>query len=165
MEHIAYIGIGSNLDFPAQNCREAADFLDDHPAISIASRSSLYRSEPLGQTDQDWFVNSVVEVTTHLSAELLFKACLAIEQKMGRLRGDKWGPRIIDLDLLFFDDCVFKERGLEVPHPGIAERSFVLVPMHEIAPDFVHPKLKQTIEALLEAIPDPQEIHLLDSES
>lgn len=163
MERFAYIGIGSNLDSPAQNCKEAADLLDDHPAISIAARSSLYGSEPFGRTDQNWFVNSVVEVTTHLSAELLFKACLALEQKMGRVRGDKWGPRIIDLDLLFYDDFVFKERDLEIPHPGIAERSFVLVPMNEIAPDYVHPKLKKTIATLLEDIPEPQEIHLLDS--
>ncbi|NIQ01834.1 MAG: 2-amino-4-hydroxy-6-hydroxymethyldihydropteridine diphosphokinase [Nitrospinaceae bacterium] len=163
MEHIAFIGIGSNMGSPEEHCKEAADLLDDHPAISITTRSSLYRTEPFGKTEQDWFINSVVEATTHLSAEGLLKACLAIENRMGRARGEKWDPRIIDLDLLFFDDCVFKERGLEIPHPGIPERSFVLVPMNEIAPDFVHPKLKKTIAALLEEIPKPQEVHRLDS--
>jgi len=160
-ERTAYIAIGSNMDSPAENCNEAADLLNDHPAISISTRSSLYETEPFGKSDQNWFVNSVVEVTTHLSPELLFKACLAIEKKMGRVRDEKWGPRIIDLDILFYDDFVFKERDLEVPHPGIAERSFVLVPMNEIAPDFVHPKLKKTIETLLAEIQNPQHVTLL----
>jgi len=158
-EHTAYIGIGSNMASPEENCNEAADLLDDHPAISVSSRSSLYQTEPFGKSNQDWFVNSVVEVTTHLSPELLFKACLEIEKKMGRIRGEKWGPRIIDLDVLFYDDCVFRESNLEVPHPGIAERSFVLVPMNEIAPDLVHPKLKKSVETLLEEIPNPQQVN------
>jgi 2-amino-4-hydroxy-6-hydroxymethyldihydropteridine diphosphokinase len=164
-ERIAYIAIGSNMDSPADNCNEAADLINDHPAISVSSRSSLYETEPYGKSDQNWFVNSVIEVTTHLSPELLFKACLAIEKKMGRLRGEKWGPRIIDLDILFYDDFVFRERDLEVPHPDIAERSFVLVPMNEIAPDFVHPKLKKSIETLLEEIPNPQEVKCLSLDS
>ncbi|MDH5762807.1 MAG: 2-amino-4-hydroxy-6-hydroxymethyldihydropteridine diphosphokinase [Nitrospinota bacterium] len=164
-ERIAYIAIGSNMDSPVDNCNEAADLINDHPAISISSRSSLYETEPYGKSDQDWFVNSVIEVTTHLSPELLFKACLAIEKKMGRIRDEKWGPRIIDLDILFYDDFVFKERDLEIPHPDIAERSFVLVPMNEIAPDFVHPKLKKSIETLLEEIPNPQEVKRLSLDS
>lgn len=153
------------MDSPVDNCNEAADLINDHPAISISSRSSLYETEPYGKSDQDWFVNSVIEVTTHLSPELLFKACLAIEKKMGRIRDEKWGPRIIDLDILFYDDFVFKERDLEIPHPDIAERSFVLVPMNEIAPDFVHPKLKKSIETLLEEIPNPQEVKRLSLDS
>ena len=162
--HTAYIAIGSNMDTPEENCNEAANLLDDHPAICVSTRSSLYQTEPFGKSDQDWFVNSVVEVTTHLSPELLFKACLGIEKKMGRIRDEKWGPRIIDLDILFYDDCVFRESHLEVPHPGIAERSFVLVPMNEIAPDFVHPKLKKTIETLLEEIPKPQQVNRITSD-
>ena len=158
-EHTAFIAIGSNMDSPADNCIEAANILDDHPAISVSSRSSLYETEPFGKSDQDWFINSVVEVTTHLSPELLFKACLSIEKEMGRVRGEKWGPRVIDLDILFYDDFVFKERDLEIPHPGIAERSFVLEPMNEIAPDFVHPKLKKNIETLLAEIQSPQQVN------
>ena len=162
-EHTAFIAIGSNMDSPADNCIEAANLLDGHPAISVSDRSSLYETEPFGKNDQDWFINSVVEVTTHLSPELLFKACLAIEKEMGRVREEKWGPRVIDLDILFYDDFVFKERGLEIPHPGIAERSFVLEPMNEIAPDFVHPKLKKSIETLLEEIENPQQVNRLTS--
>ena len=162
-DHTAYIAIGSNMESPAKNCIEAADLLDNHPAISVSSRSSLYETEPFGKSDQGWFVNSVVEVTTHLSPELLLNACMAIENKMGRIREEKWGPRIIDLDVLFYDDCVFKEGNLEVPHPGIAERSFVLVPMNEIAPDYVHPKMKKNIETLLEEIPTPQQVNRVSS--
>lgn len=163
-DRTAYIAIGSNMDSPAKNCNEAADLLNDHSAISVSSRSSLYETEPFGKSDQDWFVNSVVEVTTHLSPELLYKACLAIENEMGRVRKEKWGPRVIDLDILFYDDYVFKEKGLEIPHPGIAERSFVLVPMNEIAPGFVHPKLKKNIEALLTEIRNPQQVNRLSSD-
>jgi len=164
-DHTAYIAIGSNMDAPAENCIEAANSLNDHPAISISSRSSLYETEPFGKSDQDWFVNSVVEVTTRLSPEHLIEACLAIENEMGRSRDEKWGPRIIDLDILFYDDFVFKEKNLEIPHPGITERSFVLEPMNEIAPDFVHPKLKKNIETLLAEIPNPQQANRLSSDS
>ena len=164
IEHIAYIAIGSNMDSPIDNCREAADLINDHPAISVSSRSSLYESEPFGKTDQDPFINSVIEVTTLLSPELLYKACVSIESKMGRVRDEKWGPRIIDLDIIFYDDLVFKERNLEIPHPGLIERSFVLVPMNEIAPDFVHPSLKKSIETLLEEVPNPQQVVRISSD-
>lgn len=164
-EHTAYIAIGSNMGSPKENCIEAANFLNDHSAISVSSQSSLYKTEPFGKSDQNWFINSVVKVTTLLSSELLFKVCLGIEKKMGRIRGEKWGARIIDLDLLFYDDCILRENDLEVPHPGIAERSFVLVPMNEIAPDFVHPKLKRNIKTLLEEIPNPQRVNCVSSNS
>jgi 2-amino-4-hydroxy-6-hydroxymethyldihydropteridine diphosphokinase len=163
-EHTAFIAIGSNMESPADNCIEAANLINDHPAISVSSQSSLYETEPFGKSDQDWFINSVVEVTTHLSPELLFKACLNIEKKMGRVRSEKWGPRIIDLDILFYDDCVFRESNLEIPHPGIADRSFVLAPMNEIAPDYVHPKLRKNIETLLGEIPNPQQVNLISSD-
>ena len=83
---------------------------------------------------------------------------------MGRIRGEKWGPRVIDLDILFYDDWVLKQEGLEIPHPGITERSFVLVPMNEIAPEFVHPLLKKTLRSLLEEIPNPQQVVQLSSD-
>ena len=162
-DHTAYIAIGSNMNSPAENCIEAANLLNNHPAISISNRSSLYESEPFGKSDQDWFINSVVKVTTHLSPELLIKACLSIENEMGRIRDEKWGPRLIDLDILFYDDFVLKEKNLEIPHPGISERSFVLEPMNEIASDFIHPKLKKTIETLLAEIPNPQQVSRLSS--
>ena len=165
MLHTVYIGIGSNLESPAENCLKAAEHLDAHPDLSLVARSSLYQSEPFGITDQDWFVNSVIKITTTLSPEELLRACLSIEQVMGRTRTEKWGPRIIDLDILFYDDLILKQEGLEIPHPGIAERSFVLEPMNEIAAEFIHPKLKQSIQTLLMEIPNPQQVTRLSSES
>ena len=164
MPHTVYIGIGSNLESPAKNCLKAVEHLYAHPDIKRVAQSSLYQSEPFGITNQDWFVNSVTQVTTPLSPEELLRVCLSIEQTMGRTRTGKWGPRIIDLDILFYDDLILKQEGLEVPHPGIAERSFVLVPMNEIASDFVHPKLKKTIVILLVDIPNPQQVNRVSSD-
>ena len=164
MPHTAYIGIGSNLDSPAENCLKADQHLHQHPGITVVARSSLYQSEPFGKTDQDWFINSVAQVKTSLSPEGLLKTCLSIEQEMGRTRNEKWGPRIIDLDILFYDDLIVQQEGLEIPHPGIPERSFVLAPMNEIAPDFIHPRLKKTIESLLQEIPNPQQVSPLPSD-
>ncbi len=164
MFHTAYIGIGSNLESPAENCLRAVERLNTHSDLTLIARSSLYQSEPFGITDQDWFVNSVVQLTTYLSPEDLLRACLSIEQSMGRTRTEKWGPRIIDLDILFYDDLILKQEGLEIPHSGIAERSFVLAPMNEIAAEFIHPKLKKPIQTLLMEIPNPQQVNRLSSE-
>ncbi len=164
MPHTAFIAIGSNMESPAANCRRAMDRLGDSPGMTLLARSSLYRSEPFGKTDQDWFVNAVVRIDTSLSPEELLMACLSIEQEMGRSRSEKWGPRIIDLDILFYDDLILKLEGLEIPHPGIPERSFVLVPMNEIAPDCIHPQLKKPVRTLLEEIENPQQVQRMDSD-
>ena len=164
MPHTAFIAIGSNMESPAANCRRAMDRLGDSPGMTLLARSSLYRSEPFGKTDQDWFVNAVVRIDTSLSPEELLQACLSIEQEMGRSRSEKWGPRIIDLDILFYDDLILKLEGLEIPHPGIPERSFVLVPMNEIAPDCIHPQLKKPVKTLLEEIENPQQVKRMDSD-
>jgi 2-amino-4-hydroxy-6-hydroxymethyldihydropteridine diphosphokinase len=165
MHHTAYIGIGSNMESPAENCLQAIERLSTHSDLTLVTRSSLYQSEPFGITDQNWFVNFVIRLTTSLSPEELLRACLSIEQAMGRARTEKWGPRFIDLDILFYDDLILKQEGLEIPHPGITERSFVLVPMNEIAPDFIHPMLKKKIETLLAEIPKPQQVNRLPLDS
>jgi len=165
MIHTAYIGIGSNLGSPAENCLNAIESLSARPELTLIASSSLYQSEPFGITDQDWFVNSVVQLTTPLSPEELLRVCLSTEQAMGRTHTEKWGPRIIDLDILFYDDLILKQEGLEIPHPGIFERSFVLEPMNEIASDFVHPKLRKTIETLLAEIANPQQVNRVSSGS
>jgi 2-amino-4-hydroxy-6-hydroxymethyldihydropteridine diphosphokinase len=165
MLHTAYIGIGSNLESPAENCLKAMEHLQAHSELTLVVRSSLYQSEPFGITDQNWFVNSAIQLTTSLSPEELLRECLSIEQLMGRTRSKKWGPRIIDLDILFYDDLIIKQDGLEIPHPGIAERSFVLAPMCEIAPEFIHPKLKKSAQTLLMEIVNPQQVNRLHSAS
>ncbi|MGP0564570.1 MULTISPECIES: 2-amino-4-hydroxy-6-hydroxymethyldihydropteridine diphosphokinase [unclassified Nitrospina] len=149
MSHTAFIGIGSNMGDAPGHCREAIDRMRTHPALNLHTASSLYKTQPYGKTDQDWFINAVAQVVTDLSPADLLHVLLGIEKEMGRERREKWGPRKIDLDLLLYDEDTIKEENLQVPHPGIAERRFVLEPLAEISPDLVHPTLSKTIQDLL----------------
>ena len=138
----AYIGLGSNLQGPAGQIESALDELREIPETKVISRSSLYRSSPLGGIEQPDFVNAVAAVLTTLGPRDLLRNLKAIERRRGRERnGQRWGPRVIDLDLLVFSRAVLSEAGLSIPHPGIAERNFVLLPLREIAPDLVIPGL------------------------
>ena len=138
----AYIGLGSNLQGPAGQIESALDELREIPETRMISRSSLYRSSPLGGIEQPDFVNAVAAVLTTLEPRDLLRKLKAIERRRGRERnGQRWGPRVIDLDLLVFSRAVLSEAGLSIPHPGIAERNFVLLPLREIAPDLVIPGL------------------------
>ena len=134
----AFIGLGSNLDDPAAQITRALGELDSIPASRLLQRSSLYRSAPWGVVDQPAFVNAVAEVETGLSPRALLQALLSIEQAHGRDRGgERWGPRTLDLDLLAYAGLCIDEPGLVVPHPHLAQRAFVLLPLAEIAADFV----------------------------
>jgi 2-amino-4-hydroxy-6-hydroxymethyldihydropteridine diphosphokinase len=137
----AFVGIGSNQDDPERQVRRAIAALQELPRTDLVVRSSLYRSAPFGPVKQPDFVNAVAQLETELDAAGLFRQLQAIEQRQGRLRGKRWGPRIIDLDLLVFADQVIGTKVLNVPHPGIAERNFVLLPLQEIAPDLIIPGL------------------------
>jgi len=161
MPHTAYIGIGSNLGSPGENCRTDMERMEAYESIAITARSSLYETEPFGKTDQNRFVNAVVQIDTALTPEKLLEALLKIEQDMGRVRKEKWGPRIIDLDILFYEDRIIQEKALEIPHPGIPERSFVLIPMKEIAGDYIHPQLQKSIQALCAPLADPDKVRRL----
>ncbi|MBI5428280.1 MAG: 2-amino-4-hydroxy-6-hydroxymethyldihydropteridine diphosphokinase [Nitrospinae bacterium] len=164
MSKTAYIGIGSNLENPLKNCKEAIGRLSARKGITLTARSSFYKTEPVGITDQDWFVNAVVEVRTTLDPPALLEALLEIERGMGRIRGKKWGPRSIDLDLLFHEDAVLDLPGLTLPHPEIPRRRFILAPMSEIAGGFQHPVLKRTVNDLLAELPEsPHAIRIADS--
>ena len=154
MTHTAYIGIGSNVGDPLENCRQAIHLLANQEAVTLSRSSSFYETPPFGNIDQDNFVNAVARISTSLSPQNLLAVLLKLEVGMGRVRKEKWGPRIIDLDILFFDALVLKEEGLEIPHPGIAERQFVLEPLNEIAPGFIHPVLRKTAASLLADHPD-----------
>lgn len=132
----AYVGLGSNLGDPAAQVREAAAKIDALPRTSVDALSRLYRSAPWGDVNQPAFVNAVAAVTTSLTAGELLRALLAIERSQGRVRGSRrWGPRIIDLDLLLYGDRQLQEPGLQLPHPRLAQRAFVLVPLNELAAD------------------------------
>jgi 2-amino-4-hydroxy-6-hydroxymethyldihydropteridine diphosphokinase len=134
MKLMAYIGIGSNLDDPVSQVQEALEELDGIPDSVLVSQSSLYASKPMGPADQPDYVNAVAALDTLLSAGELLQALQKIEQRLGRERdGEKWGPRIIDLDLLLYGKKTIKTDTLTVPHPGLHERDFVIIPLAEIA--------------------------------
>jgi len=130
----AILALGSNIGNRVENIEEAIRKLGADGAIKIVQRSGLYRTAPWGVTDQDWFVNGCVGVKTALSPHELLKRCQAVEDAMGRVRTRHWGPRIIDVDILAIDSRRICDPDLVVPHPLIAERAFVLVPLKDIAP-------------------------------
>jgi len=131
-----YVGLGSNLDGPVQQIEAAFELLQIIPETSFVARSSLYRSAPFGEVEQPDFVNAAAALLTQLAASDLLAEFQKIERKRGRKRGGpRWGPRILDLDLLLYSDRVIEEPGLSVPHPGIAERNFVLLPLRDLAAD------------------------------
>ena len=137
-----YVGLGSNLDGPVQQIEAAFELLQNIPETRFVARSSLYRSAPFGEVEQPDFVNAAAALLTQLAASDLLAEFQKIERKRGRKRGGpRWGPRILDLDLLLYSDHVIEEPGLSVPHPGIAERNFVLLPLRDLAPDLIIPGL------------------------
>jgi 2-amino-4-hydroxy-6-hydroxymethyldihydropteridine diphosphokinase len=130
----AYIGLGSNLDNPLQQVRAALDELTRLPATRLVGHSRLYRSAPLGPAGQPDYINAVAALDTELAPHALLDALQAIEQAHGRERSLHWGPRTLDLDLLLYGDEVFSTARLTVPHPEMARRNFVLIPLAELAP-------------------------------
>ena len=147
----AFIALGSNMGDKQANLEQAIDKLRVR-GIHILKESSVLTTEPWGGVEQDSFANQVVEVETWLPAPVLLETLLAIESEMGRVREVHWGPRLIDLDLLFVEDQVIYTDDLILPHPYIAERLFVLEPLVEIAPHFIHPILKQPIRYLVDQL-------------
>ncbi len=135
--HTAYIGLGSNLAEPARQIEQALDELDGLPLTRRLTCSPLYRSRPLGPQDQPDFVNAVASVTTRLSPLALLDQLQALEQRHRRVRQRHWGPRTLDLDLLLFADRRLTTARLTLPHPGLLERAFVLIPLADIAPQIV----------------------------
>ena len=130
----AYIGLGGNLGDPAAAMAAALQALDAESGIRVVAVSSLYRTPPWGVTDQPDFLNAVAALDTRLSPAALLQACLDAERALKRVRDVRWGPRTIDLDILLYDDERIDEQGLQVPHPRMAARAFVMVPLAEIAP-------------------------------
>lgn len=152
--NIAFIGIGSNVGDKIKNCRQAIAEISQLRQNRLISQSSLYKTEPIGYTQQDWFINCVIEIETTFTAYELFHVLEDIEISMGRKRTFKWGPRIIDLDILFFNDETIQCEGLTVPHPEVQRRAFVLAPLCEIAADYTHPLLKKSISQLMAQLGD-----------
>ncbi|HJP97048.1 MAG TPA: 2-amino-4-hydroxy-6-hydroxymethyldihydropteridine diphosphokinase [Rhodanobacteraceae bacterium] len=130
----AYVALGSNLDDPEAQVERGFAALAALPGTQLAARSRLYRTPPWGVMEQPAFVNAVVALETSLAPRELLSALLAIEARAGRVRGVRYGPRTLDLDLLLYGDCELREAGLTIPHPRLQERAFVLLPLADIAP-------------------------------
>jgi 2-amino-4-hydroxy-6-hydroxymethyldihydropteridine diphosphokinase len=156
---IAYIGIGSNLGDKGRNCRQALEHIGRMSGARLKQCSRWYLTRPVGVEGQEWYLNGVASVEAEISAGDLLARLLAIESTLGRVRAEKWGPRIIDLDLLLFGEEIIQSEELQVPHPLMHVRRFVLVPMVELAPWVVHPVLGRAMKELLESMAeDGQEV-------
>ena len=132
-----FLGLGGNIGDPAAAMGAALRILDADPSTEVVAVSSLYRTPPWGKTDQPDFLNAAAELRTSLAPRALLTLCLEAERTLKRERLERWGPRLIDIDVLVYGGLHIHEPGLEVPHPRMLERAFVLVPLAEIAPDFV----------------------------
>jgi len=139
MLNIAYIGLGSNLGDKEANLKKALGLLDASPEMRVKKVASLYRTAPLGYTGQDWFLNTVAGVETSLSPHELLSLLLDIEERLGRVRTIRWGPRTVDLDLLLFGREEVNTPDLMIPHPRMSKRTFVMVPLAELAPKLMIP--------------------------
>ncbi len=154
---VAYISIGSNLGNRQENCLRAIKLLQQR-GIIVSKRSSLYETQPWGVKDQPCFINMAIEIETGLEPADLLRVLKEIERELGREESSKWGPRIIDLDILLFDTIISNGDDLKIPHPLMHERDFVLRPLCEIAPDINHPLLKVSIIDLLQQFKKDKDI-------
>ena len=157
MSHIVYLALGTNLGDRSTNLRAA--FKAMSPEIKVIVESKVYETPPWGYEDQPAFLNMAVKGETVLKPESLLKRLKQLEVQLGREQSFRWGPRLIDIDILFYDDLILESESLTIPHPRLHERAFVLVPLADIAPDFVHPVLKETIKELSVRV-DTDDIHL-----
>jgi 2-amino-4-hydroxy-6-hydroxymethyldihydropteridine diphosphokinase len=146
-----YIGIGSNLGDREGNCLRAIELMEER-GLEVKGRSRTYETEPWGVKDQPRFINMAVSVETELAPQKLLSLLKEIEKLLGRTETVRYGPRTIDLDILLYDTLVVKEGDMEIPHPLMHERDFVLVPLAEIAPEAVHPVMGKTIRELRDGL-------------
>lgn len=157
----AYLGIGSNMGNKKENIEKTIELLKNNPEIIVSAISSYYETEPVGYTDQDWFLNIVVEIDTNLDPYALLEYCQYIENTLKRKRIIHWGPRTIDVDILLYENFTSNDEKLIVPHPRMCERSFVMIPLYEIAKELVihNKKIKDMVEKL-----NGEEVRKIDHE-
>lgn len=145
MEHNSFIGVGSNIDDKLVYINSAIEQINKCSDCKVVKVSSVYETKPYGNVNQDNFLNCVLKLKTSLTLDKLFILTKKIEKKLGRKTREKWGPREIDLDILFYNDVVYSGEKLNVPHEDVLNRDFVLVPLAEIEPDLVHPVIQKKI--------------------
>ncbi|MEJ2156558.1 MAG: 2-amino-4-hydroxy-6-hydroxymethyldihydropteridine diphosphokinase [Desulfobacteraceae bacterium] len=148
--HLAYISIGSNMGDPLQNCCNGIQQLCHDGTVEMVAKSPFYRTEPVDYLEQEWFLNAALQVRTALSPHDLLSKTQGVEKAVGRKSGGvRFGPRILDLDIIFYDDLILDTQRLVIPHPRMDKRRFVLQPICDIDPDVTHPGLGQTVQELL----------------
>lgn len=162
-----FLSIGSNINDRIKNIEKALNMFNLCEDIIISKTSALYETEPWGVKNQNWFINIAVEIKTTLSPKDLLIKCNKIEQIVGRNREKetRWGERIIDIDIIFYENEIINTKSLTIPHERMHERAFVLVPMLEIAPNFVHPLFNKTISELYENLDNVEDVFLFGTRS
>jgi 2-amino-4-hydroxy-6-hydroxymethyldihydropteridine diphosphokinase len=155
---MVFLGLGSNIGKKEEYINKALTFISE--LYTVKKISHLYLTEPVSTIKQDWFLNCVVEIQTDIDPKKLLFTIKSIEQKLGRIKTVKNGPRTIDIDILFYGDCVLKTKNLIIPHPLIQERLFVLQPMMDINPDIIHPVFKRSIHELYHDHPWTEKVTL-----
>jgi 2-amino-4-hydroxy-6-hydroxymethyldihydropteridine diphosphokinase len=158
INNTAFIGIGSNRGNRKENCETAVRIIASHKDTAIVIKSSLYETEAWGEESQDNFLNCVAKIQTGKNVFDFFSLLQQTENKIGKQKEGFWGPRNIDIDLLFFGQEIINEPDLTVPHPFLHLRRFVIEPLSEIAPDFIHPTINQSIRALLKNLTDTKKV-------
>jgi 2-amino-4-hydroxy-6-hydroxymethyldihydropteridine diphosphokinase len=152
-EHIAYILTGSNLGDRMASLKQAGELIVKK-GHTLLSSSPIYETAPWGPVPQPAFLNQVVKISTKMEPDALMQSLLDIENEIGRMRNEKMGPRIIDLDILFYDRIIYQSDILDIPHPRLQDRRFVLQPLADICPEYIHPALNKSINQLLAECPD-----------
>jgi len=151
------IALGSNLGDSQATLEASLETLAQTPDITLEAKSSWYRTKPVGPPQPD-YLNGCVILKVKMSPQTLLETLLTIEQQFGRVRQENWGPRTLDLDLLLYDDLIIEEANLQIPHPRMHQRAFVLVPLAEIAPDWIHPVSQKMIQFLIKDV-DCSDVH------
>ncbi len=160
--HIVYVGVGSNLGDSRQICQQAIALLGSH-TMEVQACSSFYRSTPVGYSPQPHFLNAVVKLHTNLPPLKLLARLKAVEKQLGKDIKIRWGPRTIDLDILMYDNLIIDKESLQVPHPRMHTRSFVMLPLVELAPQLIHPVWEMSMRELLEQLENPTECIKVES--
>ena len=157
-----YLGLGSNLGNKSANLKKAISYLKKY--VKVTKISAFYKTEPVGYKNQDWFLNCVIEVETEIKPLYLLKLLKSIEKKLKRAKAIKYGPRTMDIDILFYGDNIMKTKKLAIPHPRMHKRLFVLEPLSTIKPDLVHPKIRKTIMELKNNLKNKKGVELYKPE-